>query len=322
MSTQVSRLPRITADGGVLQVDLPGIRGYQFPLIWLRDSCQCPNCIHPDNKQKLFSSGELDAEAKLDSASVREDLGPEPVLEVRWGGLGLNRESSGGSHTSHYPFSWLTANAPFDASGSPRPHFELPKHQLWSGREFSEVHNFIPYDEFMDPSKGGLYRALVQMAEYGLFFLEGVPIEDSKVTEVASRIGVVYNTFYGASWDVRSVPNAENIAYTSLSLGLHMDLCYFEAPPGLQFLHCLQNSVEGGTSIFLDSFKAAMMFRDRHPDHFAVLEQVPVTFHYYNNNRHFRYRSPTFITTDPNEPLIVRYAPPFQGPMEFGHPDE
>src|SRR4051812_18683646 len=31
----------------------------KFNYIWLRDNCQCPLCIHPDNRQKLFLSSEI-----------------------------------------------------------------------------------------------------------------------------------------------------------------------------------------------------------------------------------------------------------------------
>ena len=31
-----------------------------------------------------------------------------------------------------------------------------------------------------------------------------------------------------------------NVAYSSAALGLHMDLAYYESPPGYQFLHCLR----------------------------------------------------------------------------------
>ena len=50
-------------------------------------------------------------------------------------------------------------------------------------------------------------------------------------------------------------------SYTSLNLGHHMDLLYFESPPGLQFLHSLQNSTTGGESVFSDSFRAAELMR-------------------------------------------------------------
>jgi len=42
------------------------------------------------------------------------------------------------------------------------------------------------------------------------------------------------------SFDVKSVPSPINIAYSNVALGLHMDLMYYESPPGLQLLHCVR----------------------------------------------------------------------------------
>ena len=46
---------------------------------------------------------------------------------------------------------------------------------------------------------------------------------------------------------------AINIAYTGEPLASHMDLCYYESPPGLQLLHCLafDGGVEGGETLTL-----------------------------------------------------------------------
>lgn len=96
---------------------------------------------------------------------------------------------------------------------------------------------------------------------------------------------------------------------------------YFESPPALQFLHCLEASVDGGESIFLDSFKAVERLRAEDPAALAVLKRVPVTFHYMNNGHRMRYRRPTIIEGGMNEPLQVYYAPPFQGPLD-GRPED
>ena len=39
---------------------------------------------------------------------------------------------------------------------------------------------------------------------------------------------------------VESVPQPINVAYSSAYLSYHMDLVYYESPPGLQFLHCVR----------------------------------------------------------------------------------
>ncbi len=44
----------------------------------------------------------------------------------------------------------------------------------------------------------------------------------------------------GASLRRQDTKDPINIAYSNAGLDLHMDLAYFESPPGLQLLHCLQ----------------------------------------------------------------------------------
>ncbi|TPX45556.1 hypothetical protein SeMB42_g03973 [Synchytrium endobioticum] len=189
----------------------------------------------------------------------------------------------------------------------------------WTASDFDSAENtFLAYQEAIATEKG-LWLLLDTLRKYGLCFLRGVPDDEMAVERLASRFGCTRNTFYGTSWNVKSVPQARNIAYTSLHLGLHMDLLYFEAPPGLQFLHCLKNSVQGGTSIFVDAFKAVELLKARSPEAYHTLVRTPVTFHYNNDGHHMEYHHPTISISDPPsvDPMTVYYAPPFQGPLQI-----
>ena len=81
-------------------------------------------------------------------------------------------------------------------------------------------------------------------------------------------------------FDVRCEDDAINAAYTELELPPHMDLPYYESPPGVQILHCIQfdDCVEGGDSVFVDAIAAAEELRLRFPEHFDTLARVPATF--------------------------------------------
>jgi alpha-ketoglutarate-dependent taurine dioxygenase len=188
------------------------------------------------------------------------------------------------------------------------------------------------YNAFLNDDKM-LHRVLLQLQIYGLAFFSNVPsveTEGVEIVNLAMRIGEVKQTFYGKTWDVKSIPDSKNIAYslnviliiryTNLNLGLHMDLMYFNSPPGLQFLHCLRNSVKGGSSIFVDSFRAASLLRLQNSHSFNSLVNMPVQFHYLNDNRHFYFSRPTIVpdVTDPHGLAIdhVNYSPPFQAPFE------
>ena len=73
--------------------------------------------------------------------------------------------------------------------------------------------------------------------------------------KLAETVGPIQETVYGRTWRVESVPDAENIAYTNHELELHTDILYYEAPPGIQLLHCIKQSTQGGENIFADAFQ-------------------------------------------------------------------
>ena len=89
------------------------------------------------------------------------------------------------------------------------------------------------------------------------------------------------NNRYGQDFDVRQERNPINIAYTNAGLDAHMDLPYYESPPGIQMLHCLENDqsvLVGGESLLMDVHHCAEVFRTEDPKAFRVLCEVPATF--------------------------------------------
>jgi len=121
---------------------------------------------------------------------------------------------------------------------------------------------------------------LTRLTQDGIAFLRAVPCEESAILEVASLIGRVAETNYGRTFDVRSVPQPQNLAYSDLGLGLHTDNPYREPVPGFQALHALVTSPEGGASLFADGFALASYLKDSDPDAFRVLATTAVPFHY------------------------------------------
>ena len=144
----------------------------------------------------------------------------------------------------------------------------------------------MDYSEYMD-SVASLRTALRRLQEFGILFLKSVPSDPQSVQRLAERIGPLKNTFYGPTWDVRSVPSPKNVAYSSQNLGFHMDLLYMTDPPQIQFLHCMKGSAQGGESLFSDGFKAATKIRQL-PDAVYMLKKYPVTFHYRNDGQWYQ----------------------------------
>ena len=112
-----------------------------------------------------------------------------------------------------------------------------------------------------------------------------------------------------------------NIAYTSVYLKNHVDLAYYESPPGFQFMHALRfdASVKGGESTFVDVFAVAEDFRRLHPEHFAILCRVPSTFMKHHLTREqatiMEYQRPHIQVNHRNEVVAVHWSPPFEGPL-------
>ena len=87
-------------------------------------------------------------------------------------------------------------------------------------------------------------------------------------------------TNFGALFDVRSTPQATDLAYTSVALDPHTDNPYRAPVPGIQLLHCLVNETSGGLSTLVDGFAVAQALRTQHPGAFDILASTPVRFKY------------------------------------------
>lgn len=183
-----------------------------YSLQWLRDSCQCPQCVHPSSRQKLHRTSDISSDAVADGVRVSDD-----GIHITW--------ASG--HSTFYSADFLeqyTSNdklRAFHRDVDPSP-WDKPRIQ-------STPDLFLEYQGLN--SSSGLLRALTQLTRYGLVFVTGVsPDETSNDKCEARRLAQLFaeirETFYGEMWDVMNVKGSKNVAYTNLHLGLHMDLLY------------------------------------------------------------------------------------------------
>lgn len=260
-------------------IELHG-RVQKFSPVLLRDMCSCPRCVDPSTRQKLFSTVEIP-----DEIQAMEESSEDPSLvRLRWS---KDVPGVGEDHVTEMPLDVLRNLANNGSSiTAPKP----PKRVLWDDRMYREDVQDIEYEAYMSDDSA-LHQALQHLHSHGLLFLTNVPEAESSVSTIAERIGPVKNTFYGYTWDVRSVPQAKNVAYTAQDLGFHMDLLYMKQPPHLQFLHCIRASSAGGASAFTDSYKAAADLFRADQQAFQTLASVPVNYHYNHPESHYYFQA-------------------------------
>jgi len=240
-----------------------------FPLVWLRDNCRCPLCIDPGNGQRLF-----------DTASLPDDLHAQRLLA---GAEALTVIWPDG-HESCYPAGWLAGHAlENDARAARRPR---PIH--WG----PAIAQALPQADWRDveAQPAAERKLLDDFLAHGFAIVRNVPTKSGMVTRVGDRIGHVRVTNYGRWFEVKSVPNPNNLAYTGLALGTHTDNPYRDPTPGVQLLHCLENSAPGGDSILVDGFAAAEEFRKADPEGFALLASVPQDYRFADREADLRAR--------------------------------
>ena len=279
-----------------------------FSAVYLRDACSCPRCVDPSSKQKNFQSTDIPPGIQARTVELQADGG----VNIRWGG---DLPGFGDDHISNFPAEFFDINSSWEKFH--QDHFGTTQFEAWDKSLISEKLQHIDYEEYLTKD-AALYQALQQLHDYGLAMLRGVPESEKSVENIAGRIGRLRDTFYGRTWDVKSVPKAKNVAYTAQYLGLHMDLLYMRDPPGFQFLHCLKNTCKGGSSLFSDSFYAASKLSK---SSFQALSNYHVPYHYRNAGEHYYFSHPVIeLKSGPGEPKIidnVNYSPPFQATLAF-----
>ncbi|KAK3385959.1 taurine catabolism dioxygenase TauD, TfdA family-domain-containing protein, partial [Podospora didyma] len=289
----------------------------ELPLLWLRDVCLCPRCVDPDSGQKNFSTTDLPDAPKAQTAELAKD----GSLKVVWEKEILDGDQDG-PHVSVWPaevvHGWVRNEGLAPREQRLQRHLP-PSRTLWDRALYESMLEAgqcrVAYQDWM---VGGpdFWEALHALARTGMIFVTGVPEGDeNEVERIAGQIGILQHTFYGFTWDVKSKPHAENVAYTSKFLGLHQDLMYNEPVPRLQLLHCIQNSSDGGESLFSDGVRAAYELRETDKKLSQMLETKTTLFHYHKGPHNY---SMLKSVIQSEAPLLIgktHWSPPFQGPL-------
>lgn len=237
-----------------------------FNYYWLRDACA--SCIDPQTQERVFDCTSLPRPPKAQAAWMDGE-----ALAIRW----VDDEGA-----SRIPFALLDRVAEW---GRPADPAALPR-RLW-GRDFLPETVRIDRQAVVGTEAGRarLTRALI---EDGIAVVTGMEADRACLTELATSIGPITPSAEGDFFEVRVEADPTNLAFTAGPLEMHTDLPGEETAPGVQFLHCLENTVVGGRSLFVDGVAVATVLRDTDRDAFDLLADHPIPFFYRHGGWDYR----------------------------------
>jgi gamma-butyrobetaine dioxygenase len=267
----------------------------QFHVYWLRENAADALTCHPESKEQQIQLLELPE----DLAAIEVTVSSAGELQVNW---------SNGEYSSFDP-GWLRAYCHRSAAAT----FALPKREHWSGDELDAVPRFDGPSVLTDRALFGQWCEVLHSK--GVAILENLPIDEAVIRQIPALIGPIRQSNFGYSFDVRTSTESTSNAYTSMALPLHSDLCTREFMPGLQFLHCLENSSEGGDSLLADGFYLAQLLKQQAPEHFATLSTVPMDFYNKAKDSDYRFSKPLIGLDGDGELDEIRLSPWLRAPL-------
>jgi len=274
-----------------------------FNYYWLRDNC--PTAHDKDSNHRMFNI--LEVSKNLSAKEFR--VNKEGKLVIEW---------SEGDHTSYYDSEWLRENC---YTLKNKQKYNSP-FQLWDSSLEKNLESVtIDHDEILN-SEEGLLKWLELLHFKGIAIVKNTPVEKESAFPVLNRISHTRQTFFNTPFEVINIPKPNNSAYSAKTLRNHMDLPWFETPPGYQFLHCLINSAEGGDSSAVDGFAVADYLRKNEKEVFDTLVSIPLKFRdkdYTQESIRSFYASAISLTKD-NDYNDIRFSVATMDTLDC-HPD-
>jgi gamma-butyrobetaine dioxygenase len=270
----------------------------ELASIWLRDNLRADR--DQGNGQRLIDVADLPVAPRIRHAALQ----PSGV-RIEW------EDEEGGAS---FDLDWLAAQAAAIAGerALPLPRLWLEGSGLAAARDFAWTTLTAAREDFVVQA-----RWLGRLVTEGAAFLSAVPTEPGAILAAMALVGQVAETNYGLLFDVRAVPQPENLAYSDVGLGLHTDNPYREPVPGFQALHVLIAAPDGGESLFADGFALAQQLRQEDPAAFEVLAGTPVPFAYRSRNAALYAERPLIQLSGRGEVVAVHYNNRSIQPLPF-----
>ena len=284
-------ISKISQNGSELDVIWSDGEKSNFNFMWLRDNC--PSAHDKNSRHRMFNILKVSQNIKPKKYKVNSD----GKLEIEW---------SEGNHTSYFDPSWLRENC-YTLKSKKK---YISPYELWNNSLEKNLKSInIEYKEILESDKG-LIKWLELLHHKGIALVKNAPTDKKSALPVLNRISHTRETFFKTPFEVINVPKPNNSAYTAHSLRNHMDLPWFENPPGYQFLHCLINDADGGDSSAVDGFAVADYLKKNEKEIFETLVNTPLKFRDkdYTQVSHRSFHAPAISLTKDGDYNDIRFS--------------
>ena len=255
---------RIIDGGAAVELTWTSKQKARFHALWLRDNAQDGATRSSSNGQRLITILDIPAATTLSAAEIS---GP--------GDLTVTFAPEGKSVS--FPEAWLSRHV-YDRKAAHRPGWVGREIETWDGTLQAKTPLIAHERGTADRAAFGVWLSAIR--RYGFGVMTGIPRNSGALVDVARMFGFVRETNYGPWFEVRAEVNPNNLAYTNLGLQAHTDNPYRDPVPTLQLLSCLENTVDGGDSVVVDGFRAALRLRDEDCKGFDLLTRHCARFEY------------------------------------------
>jgi alpha-ketoglutarate-dependent taurine dioxygenase len=299
--TESADVRRLAHEPEALTVEWADGSTSEFTSLWLRDNRSQDRDAH--SGQRLIDILDVPETPRIRNAIRRN------------GGVQIEWENE--SQPASFELKWLAARAAGRAPARP----ELAVRPWLEGARMDARVDFA-WESMSTLTATAAARLswLTRLVQDGLAFIEGVAANEHAMLELMPLVGRVLETNYGLTFDVRSVPQPENLAYSDLGLGLHTDNPYREPVPGFQALHALIPSNEGGASLFADGVALAEHLRATAPEAFSELTTTPVPFLYQSKDAELYAERPLIQLSVSGQVTAVHYNNRSIAPLALSAP--
>jgi gamma-butyrobetaine dioxygenase len=296
MTTKISK---VSKDSSALNVEWSDGEKSNFNFLWLRDNC--PTAHDKDSNHRMFNLLETSENIQPSDYKINSD----GKLEIKW---------SEGNHTSYYDPNWLRKNC---YTIKQKQRYVSP-YKLWNNKLNSDLESVTVEHDKVINTEEGLIQWLNLLHEKGFAIIKNAPTEKKSAFPILNRISHIRQTFFKTPFEVINIPKPNNSAYTAHGLRNHIDLPYFEIPPGYQFLHCLINDAEGGMSHAVDGFFVAEYLKKNDPEVFNTLVRIPVKFidKDYTQDKKRLFYAPEISLTKDGDYNDIRFSVATMGVMD------